>query len=129
MLVKIKDPHTKEIQEQEIDIIEEDVLTEVEVSIRVIIEDDKRQSIIITCPSNEKIKSIAEELSDLLTISKYSLTFFFNGEKVGFGERLGDREIGGRPGNESDKFLLCLKGGSEGPKIFKRFTKVDDPAR
>jgi hypothetical protein len=25
--------------------------------------------------------------------------------------------------------LLCLKGGNEGPKAWKRFTTVDDPCR
>ena len=61
-------------------------------------------------------------MSELFSISKYSLTFFYNGEKVSFGERLGDRGIGGKPDSETDKFLLCLKGGNEGPKIFRRFT-------
>jgi hypothetical protein len=28
-----------------------------------------------------------------------------------------------------DHFLLCLKGGNEGPRAWKRFTTVDDPCR
>jgi hypothetical protein len=42
---------------------------------------------------------------------------------VGLNERIGDREIG------EENFLMCLKGGSEGPKTWKRFTNVDDPCR
>jgi hypothetical protein len=80
-------------------------------------------------PANDKIKSIAEELAELLGLSKYSLTFFLKGDKVSFGERLGERGIGGRPYSDNDDFLLCLKGGSEGPKIWKRFLHVDDPCR
>ena len=106
----------------EVDLDEEEVLTEVEVSIRVIMDEEKRSSIILKKAANDKIKSIAEELAELLAISKYSLTFFFKGEKVNLSERLGDRSIGGRTNNESDDFLLCLKGGSEGPKTWKRFT-------
>jgi len=47
--------------------------------------------------ANDKIKSIAEELAELLGLSKYALTFFFRGDKVSFGDRLGDRGIGGKP--------------------------------
>ena len=45
-------------------------------------------------PSNDKIKVLAEELGDLLGLSKYALTFFYKGDKVGLNERLGDRDIG-----------------------------------
>jgi hypothetical protein len=80
---------------------------------------------------------VAEELGELLGLSKYALTFFFKSEKITLNERLGDREIGvkssslnlGSSSQETDNFLLCLKGGSEGPKPWKRFTHVDDPCR
>jgi len=104
-------------------------LTEVEISARVVVCEDKRFSIILKKPANDKIKSIAEELAELLGLSKYALTFFYRGDKVGFNERFGDRNIGGKSNNESDDFLLCLKGGNEGPKIWKRFLHVDDPCR
>jgi hypothetical protein len=63
---------------------------------------------------------------------------------VGLNERLGDRDIGssnssGYDAAESNpsksislrkgNYLLCLKGGSEGPKTWKRFLHVDDPCR
>lgn len=92
-------------------------------------DEDKRVSLILNKQANDKIKQVAEEIADLEGISKYSITFFYKGEKLNFGERLGDRGIGGKPGNESDNFLLCLKGGNEGPKIWKRFLHVDDPCR
>jgi hypothetical protein len=37
---------------------------------------------------------VAEELAELLTLSKYALTFFFRGDKIGLNERLGDKDIG-----------------------------------
>jgi hypothetical protein len=45
--------------------VEEEVLSEVEISVRVVISEDKRFSIILKKSSNEKIKAIAEELSEL----------------------------------------------------------------
>lgn len=88
------------------------------------------------------MKAIAEELAELLNIKKYSLTFFYRGEKISFNERFGDRNIG-TPSkaqnnstsnsvsgeSSSDNFILCLKGGNEGPKYWKRFMTVDDPCR
>lgn len=130
LLVKIKNTEKgNEMEEVEVDIIRDEVITEVEVSVRVVTSEDKKLSIIIKKPANDKIKAIAEELAELLGLSKYSLTFFYRGEKVNFAERLGDRRIGGRPNNDNDSFLLCLKGGNEGPKIWKRFLHVDDPCR
>ena len=124
LLLKIK--NNKDFEEVEVDIMEEDVQTEVEVVIRVFISEEKRFNLTLKRPANDKIKILAEELGDLLRFTKYELTFFYKGDKVGLNERLGDREIGGRTG---ENFLLCLKGGSEGPKAWKRFTTVDDPCR
>jgi hypothetical protein len=81
----------------EIDINEEDVRIEVEVPIRVIISESKRFSLTLRRPSNDKLKILAEDLGELLGLSKYALTFFFNGDKVGLNERLGDRAIGQSP--------------------------------
>jgi hypothetical protein len=50
--------------------------------------------LIVKKQANDKIKAIAEELAELLNLSKYSLTFFYKGEKIGLNDRLGDREIG-----------------------------------
>lgn len=86
-----------DFDEVEIDITEEDVKIEVEVPIRVVISEDKRFSLNLKRPSNDKLKLLAEDLGELLGLSKYALTFFFNGDKVGLNERLGDREIGSAP--------------------------------
>lgn len=66
-----------------------------EIQVRVVISEEKRFSLTIKRPSNDKIKMLAEELGDMLGLSKYALTFFYKGDKVGLNERLGDREIGG----------------------------------
>lgn len=101
--------------------------------------EDKRHSLIIKRGANDKLKMVAEELAELLNVTKYSLTFFYKGEQVSLNERLGDKDIGvfnkniqnnmAGPENQAENFLLCLKGGNEGPKVWKRFTTVDDPCR
>lgn len=57
------------------------------------------------------------------------MTFFFRGEKVILPERIGDRGIGSIPNTEPDEYLLCLKGGSDGPVPWRRFSNTDDPIR
>jgi hypothetical protein len=116
----------------EIDTNEDEVLTEIELNVRVIMGEDKRFSLVIKRSTNDKLMMIAEEIAELLSVSKYSLTFFYKGEKVGLKERLGDRDIGAFSKDfthEGETFLLCLKGGNEGPKVWKRFTTIDDPCR
>ena len=60
----------------------------------MVISEDKRFSLVVKKQANDKIKAVAEELAELLNLSKYALTFFFKGDKVGINERLGDRDIG-----------------------------------
>lgn len=184
LLVKIKTKDIKEgqfstvppgFEEIEVNLSEEDVRLQVEVPIRVVISEDKRFTLTLRRPANDKLKVLAEEVGDLLGLSKYALTFFYKGDKVGLNERLGDREIGGPFANSiqpsgnicpqnplsplpllrqdtsaanedynlitnsskmipltpesNQNYLLCLKGGSEGPKSWKRFLHVDDPCR
>ena len=122
-------------EEIEADIEAEEVLTEVEVKIRVVISEEKRFTLALRRPSNDKMKILADDLGELLNLSRYALTFFYKGDKVALNERIGDREIGSLPKKggasveKEDSYLLCLKGGSEGPKTWKRFTHVDDPCR
>ena len=95
----------------------------------MVLSEDKRFTLVIKKSTNDKFKAIAEELAEILNVTKYSLTFFYRGEKVGLNDRLGDKDIGApRPKdlskeakkslhNEQDSqdFILCLKGGNEGP--------------
>jgi hypothetical protein len=115
--------------ELEADIVEEDIKTEVEVKVHILMSEDKRFTLSMKRPSNDKMKVLADDLGDLLNLSRYALSFFYKGDKVALNERLGDREIGGLPSEKPPSYLLCLKGGSEGPKAWKRFTKTDDPCR
>ena len=108
-------------EEIEAEIEAEEVLSEVEVKVRVIISEDKRFTVALRRPSNDKMKILADDLGELLNLSRYALTFFFKGDKVALNERIGDREIGSSPKKDAsaekeDSYLLCLKGGSEGPK-------------
>jgi len=75
------------------------VLTEIELNVRVVMGEDKRFSLVIKRSTNDKLMMIAEEIAELLSVSKYSLTFFYNGEKLGLKERLGDRDIGAHSKN------------------------------
>ena len=81
-------------EEIETDIEAEEVLTEVEVKVRVVMSEDKRFTLALRRPSNDKMKILADDLGELLNLSRYALTFFFKGDKVALNERLGDREIG-----------------------------------
>jgi len=56
--------------------------------------EDKRFTLVVKRSTNDKLMMIAEELAELLNVTKYSLTFFYKGDKVGLKERLGDRDIG-----------------------------------
>ena len=100
------------------------------VTLRVVVSEDKRFTLSLKRPSNDKIKVLAEEVGELLNLTRYELTFFYKNEPLGLNERIGDREIGSP--HQSEKianYLLCLKGGAQGPKTWKRFTTVDDPCR
>jgi hypothetical protein len=115
--------------EIEAEIGSEEVKTEVDVKVRIIMSEEKRFTLSMKRPSNDKMRSFADDLGDLLNLSRYALSFFYKGDKVALNERLGDREIGGLSTDKDDSYLLCMKGGSEGPKAWKRFTKTDDPCR
>ena len=67
---------------------------EVEVAIRVVLSEEKRFTLNLIRPANDKLKILAEDIGQLVGLSKYALTFFYQGDKVGLNERLGDREIG-----------------------------------
>ena len=73
------------------------MLTEVEVKVRVVISEDKRFTLALRRPSNDKMKILADDLGELLNLSRYALTFFFKGDNVALNERIGDREIGSSP--------------------------------
>jgi hypothetical protein len=89
--VKSMDGH----EEIEVDIAAEEVKTEVEVKVRVIMSEDKRFTVSLKRPANDKMKVLADELGELLNLSRYALTFFYRGDMVALNERIGDREIGG----------------------------------
>jgi hypothetical protein len=72
----------------------EELLSQVEISVRVVMSEEKRFTTVLRSNSNSKIKDLEEDLTDLLSMPKYSMAFFFKGEKISLGERLGDREIG-----------------------------------
>lgn len=82
-------------EEIEADIEKDEILTEVEVKVRVVMSEDKLFTLTMKRPANDKVKVLADDLGDLLNLTRYALTFFYKGDKVGLNERLGDREIGG----------------------------------
>ena len=52
-------------------------MLEVEIHVRVVINEDHRFSLDMTKSANSKIKNIAEDLAELLGQQKYGLTFFY----------------------------------------------------
>ena len=77
------------------DIIEDEIQNEVDVVLRVLVTEEKRGfTLRLKRPANDKIKVIAEDIGELLGLSKYALTFFYRGDKVGLNERIGERDIG-----------------------------------
>ena len=95
--MKVKDKGNEAESVIEVDTTQEEVLSEVEIQVRVVIGEDKKFTLTTQKLANDKVKVIAEELAEMLNFSKYALTFFYKGEKVSMNERLGDKEIGCRP--------------------------------
>ena len=60
----------------------------------MVISEEKRFTLKLKRPSNEKLKNLAEDIGDIVNLTRYELTFFYKTEQVGLNERLGDRDIG-----------------------------------
>ena len=69
-------------------------------------------------------------MADLFGETKYSISFFQNGQKINLNDRVGDIGIGYYPGSTGQvSNIICLKGAIDAPKIFNRFKHVDAPER
>ena len=79
------------------------------VTIRVIISEENRSTIKMSCNSNDKVKVIAEEIAEFFNENKYKLSFISEGKQVKLSDSIAEMGI---------TQLLCLKGGENGPKIF-----------
>ena len=79
------------------------------VTIRVIISEENRSTIKMSCNSNDKVKVIAEEIAEFFNENKYKLSFISEGKQVKLSDSRAEMGI---------TQLLCLKGGENGPKIF-----------
>ena len=74
--------------------------------------------------------NVAEQIADLVSETKYSISLFSNGQRLNLNDRIGDLRLG----HESTKsqvlsHIICLKGAIDAPKIFNRFKQVDAPER
>jgi hypothetical protein len=81
-------------EEIEADIVKDEIVTEVVVKVRIVMSEEKRFTLTMKRPANDKVKILADDLGELLNLTRYALTFFYKGDKVGLNERLGDRGIG-----------------------------------
>lgn len=79
------------------------------VTIRVIISEENRSTIKMSCNSNDKVKVLAEEIAEFFNENKYKLSFISEGKQVKLSDSIAEMGI---------TQLLCLKGGENGPKIF-----------
>ena len=82
--------------------------------IRVVVSEEKRFTLKLKRPANDKMKELAEDVGDLLNLTRYELAFFYKNETIGLNERIGDRDIGSINFEEEQikNYLLCLKGGA-----------------
>lgn len=87
---------------------------EVEIAIRVVISEENRFTLKLLRPANDQMKTLAEDVGELLNLTRYEITFFYKNETIGLNERIGDREIGSINFEEDliKNYLLCLKGGA-----------------
>ena len=87
---------------------------EVEIAIRVVISEENRFTLKLIRPANDQMKTLAEDVGELLNLTRYEITFFYKNETIGLNERIGDREIGSINFEEDliKNYLLCLKGGA-----------------
>jgi len=90
------------------------VRIEVEIAIRVVISEENIFTLKLIRPANDQMKTLAEDVGDLLNLTRYEITFFYKNETIGLNERIGDREIGSINFEEDlvKNYLLCLKGGA-----------------
>jgi hypothetical protein len=72
---------------------------------------------------------VAEQIADLFAETKYSISFFYNSQKINLNDRIADIGIGYFGKDTGNNTMLCLKGGIDAPKIFNRFKQVDSPER
>lgn len=102
------------------------------IQIRVILQEDKVQTLELQCNTNHKIQDLQEQIANIFGETKYSTSLFCKGKKLNAGERIADTHVGYTQAHlvaENQRFLLCLKGGEDAPKVFNRFTQVDSPER
>ncbi len=69
-------------------------MVEVEISVRVAIDDDKIYTILFMVPSNASIQSIIELLEEQTGVNKYKIQLFFEGKRLKPSDKLGAVNIG-----------------------------------
>ncbi len=89
-------------------------------SVRVITSEETRSTIQMSCNCNDKVKVIAEEIAEFFNENKYQLSFISEAKQLKLSDSIAELGI---------TQMLCLKGGEHGPKVFQRFTTIDDPCR
>ena len=107
-------------EERELELKDHEFSDTVTLTIRVIISEQSRSTIQLSCSCNDKVKAIAEEIAEFFNENKYKLSFVSETKQIKLSDSIAELGI---------TQLLCLKGGEHGPKIFQRFTTIDDPCR
>ncbi len=81
----------------------------VNVTVRVIISEENRSTIKMSCNCNDKVKVLAEEIAEFFNENKYKLSFISEAKQIKLSDSIAEMGI---------TQLLCLKGGENGPKVF-----------
>ena len=107
-----------DFEEIQVHLVNDEVRIEVEIAIRVVISEENIFTLKLIRPANDQMKTLAEDVGELLNLTRYEITFFYKNETIGLNERIGDREIGSINFEEDliKNYLLCLKGGAQAPK-------------
>jgi len=63
------------------------------VTIRVIISEENRSTIKMSCNSNDKVKVIAEEIAEFFNENKYKLSFISEGKQVKLSDSIAEMGI------------------------------------
>lgn len=79
------------------------------VSVRVVVGEEQRATVELSCSCNDKIKNIAEEMAEFFNEKKYKLSFISESKTLKMSDSIAEMGI---------SKLLCVKGGDNGPKIF-----------
>ena len=100
------------------------------VNVRVVLTENKTHTVKLSFHADERAVWVAETIAEMFGEHKYSVSFFSDAQKINLNDKMGDLQIGFIDENSLNSncgtTILCLKGGIDQPKVWHRFTNVDN---